>query len=146
MGLPRFEHHGTADVPIVRAYGVTHQETFENAALGVFALGWPVDAIPPRYSRPVVAPGDTLSELLVNWIDELLIMSRQEGLALSYFVVDRLEAGGVQGSAAGMPVAEVDRGNRLALRVAEPAPEIVAIPNGYWADVVVEMEPRLRLV
>ena len=146
MSLPAYEHIEGGDTPTVRAYGVTHQELFENAALGVFALMWPVASIPPRYARPLVAPGDTLEELLANWVGELLHVGREEGLALSYFVVDRLEPGGVQGSAAGLPTHEVGRSGRVPVRVAGPASAFVSIPEGFWADLTIELEPKLRLI
>jgi SHS2 domain-containing protein len=94
----------------------------------------------------MVAPGDTLDELLVNWVEELLHLSREEGLALSYFVVDRLEPGGVQGSAAGLPTHEVEQLGRVPVRVVGPASPVVSIPEGFWADLTVELEPKLRLV
>ena len=145
MSLPRYEHLVGGDTPVVRAYGVTHQELFEHAVLGSFALVWPVASIPPRYSRPLVAPGGSLEELLVNWIEEAIDVARREELAVSYVVVDRLEPGGVQGSVSGLPAAEVERVGAVIRGVAEPHPELVTIPDGFWADVTLDREMPLRL-
>lgn len=131
---------------MVRAYGVTHQELFEHAVLGSFALVWPVVSIPPRYSRPLVAPGDSLEELLINWIDEAIDVARREELAVSYVIVDRLELGGVQGSVSGLRAAEVTPLGTPIRAVTQPVPEIVTIPDGFWVDVTLDREPPLGLV
>ena len=128
----------------LRVYGATPEELFEEAAYAVFDQGHRLEEIPATYSRPIIAAGDTIPELLVAWIDELLAMSRIEGIVPSYFVVDRLEEGGVQGSAAGLPHDEAPRRGRMVLRLDQPLPEPVSIPDGWWTDLVVELEARLR--
>ena len=140
-------YHVVARDPLVlRIEANTLGELFEDAAFAVFDQGYRLDEIPGTYSRPVVAPGDTAGELLANWIDELLAMSRVEGIAPSYFVVDRLEEGGVQGAAAGLPLSEAPRRGPAVVRLLPPEPDPVPIPNGWWVDITVELEDRLRVV
>ncbi|MDJ0961724.1 MAG: archease [Acidimicrobiia bacterium] len=134
------------DPPTVRVYGATLEEMFEEAAYAVFDQGHRLDEIPGTYSRPVIAAGDTMAELLVAWIDELLAMSRVEGIVPSYFVVDRLEEGGVQGSAAGLPVGEAPRRGAAVTGLRPPPPLPVEIPDGWWADLILDVEPMMRLV
>ena len=130
--------------PTLRVYGATLEELFEEVAYAVFDQGHQLESIPATYSRPIIAAGDTVPELLVAWIDELLAMSRVEGIVPSYFVVDRLEEGGVQGSAAGLPLAEAPRRGPSVERIEQPVSDPVAIPDGWWIDLVVKLEPRLR--
>lgn len=128
------------------AYGLTLPELFENAAFGIFSQVFDLRDVRPEQSRPLVAPGDTNEELLGNWLVELLAMSRIEGIAPSYFVVDRLEEGGVQGSAAGLPIGQVpEMGKRLA--VMQSLLEVTETPDGWWASVPFTISgPDLRVV
>ena len=130
--------------PTVRVHAPTLEQLFEVAAYAVFDQGFVLEQIPATYSRPVIAAGDTWPELLHAWIEELLAMSRVEGLVPSYFTVDRLEEGGVQGSAAGLPLHDASRRGPRVTGLVDPRPEPVPIPDGWWVDLVLEMEPRLR--
>ncbi len=125
----RFELNETGFV----AYGETLPQLFENAGVAAFAGSFPVGDIAPTYSRPLVAPGDSLEELLANWVEELLAMGRVEDLAVSYVTVDRLEEGGVQGSGAGLPRSEVSRIGPDAEGVDRSQTRVVEIPDGWWA-------------
>jgi SHS2 domain-containing protein len=128
----------------IRAFGATLPELFEHAAYAVFDQGYRLDEIPPTYSRPVIAAGDTMDALLCHWLEELLGMSRAEGIVPSYFVVDRLEEGGVQGSAAGLLVAEtVPRQRRV---VAVGSVRVVEHGAGAWCELELETRPQLGIV
>ena len=115
------------------ATGSTLPELFEHAASAGFSLVADPGTLTPTYSWPVVAPGDTIDELLANWIGELALVSREEGIVPCFFVVDRLEEGGVQGSLSGLPDGEVDTNGRLYGLVA-PMPSVVTVPDGFWAE------------
>jgi len=132
--------------PTLRVHGVTLEELFEEAGYAVFDQGHRLEEIPATYSRPVIAAGDSPGELLAAWIDELLAMSEGARIIPSYFVVDRLETGGVQGSAAGLPVAEVSRQGRAVTGLAGPLPSPVRIPDGWWVDLAVRLEPAVRSI
>lgn len=131
---------------VLRVRGATLPELFEEVAYAVFDQRWRLAAIPPTYSRPVIAAGDTVMQLLAAWLDELTAMSRVEGLAPSFFVVDRLEEGGVQGSAAGLPT---ESAPLRSAPLSELAPEVGApleVPDGWWVDVILPHRRPLRLV
>ncbi|NNK92705.1 MAG: hypothetical protein HKO87_09760 [Acidimicrobiia bacterium] len=115
------------------ATGSTLPELFEHAASAGFSLVADPADLTPTYPWPVVAPGDTMDELLTNWIDELALVAQEEGIVPCFFVVDRLEEGGVQGSLSGLPDAEVETNGRIhGVSIAEPS--IVSVPNGYWVE------------
>jgi SHS2 domain-containing protein len=131
---------------VLRVQAVTLFELFEDAAYAVFDQAWRLSDVPATYSRPIIAAGDTLAELLTAWLEELIAMSRAEQLVPSFFVVDRLEEGGVQGSAAGLPVGEaVGRPSAPAeLRPSVEGP--VAVPEGWWVDIEMSPGGHLRVV
>lgn len=129
-----------SDPPVVVAWGTSVPELFENAGLAVFVEGHDLTGVSPTYSRPIVAPGDTFEELLVNWLDELIFVSRAERLVWSYFVVDRLEEGGVQGSASGLPVDQVVRTGPRAESVGLAPSGLVEVPDGWWVELRIDLE------
>lgn len=131
------------DPPTYIVGGATREELFENAGLAVFSEGWYLEGVPPTYSRPVVAPGDTYEELLHNWIDELLFVARKAGLVWVYFTVDRLEEGGVQGSAAGMPADAVPGRSQRVTGVRRSGAGLVEVPEGWWVELQIEVEDRV---
>jgi SHS2 domain-containing protein len=128
----------TADTAII-AYGVTLLEVYENAAFGMFDLMFDLAGVVPERSRPVVAAGDTPEELLVAWLGELLTEAEIRDLAFSSFTVDRLEEGGVQGSAQGGPAAGLELQGPPIKAVTYHDLAIVEIPDGWWARVVFDV-------
>jgi SHS2 domain-containing protein len=128
-----------SDPPTYIVGGATREELFENAGYAAFAEGWHLDGVKPTYSRPIVAPGDSYEELLRNWIEELIYVSEEVDLVWAYFVVDRLEEGGVQGSAAGMPVASVRRRHVLVEGVRRLG-GLVPVPEGWWIEVEFDVD------
>ena len=108
------------------AYGVTLAELFENAAYGVVAHARVAEGASPWYDVPVMAIGDTPEELLEDWLRQLRVRGIEAGLSLTSFVVDRLEEGGVQGSASGTRVVDQLRWVDWIVEV------VVALPESYW--------------
>jgi SHS2 domain-containing protein len=136
---------GEGPAVVVTVFGATLPELFESAAHAVFDLSYDLRGVAPTYSRPVVAPGDDGRGLLVNWLNELLAESDRSGLAFALFMVDRLEEGGVQGSASGMPIAETVRRQRRAEAVSD-AQELVAGHDEWSVSFTVRMTRPLRVV
>lgn len=128
----------TADAGIV-AYGATPFELFENAAYGMFDLMFAVDALGGGPDRPVMAAGDTLEELLVGWLGELLFESETAGLAFRTFTVDRLEEGGVQGAASGPPFSGVELRGAPIKAVTYHDLAVVEVPDGWWARMIFDV-------
>ena len=128
----------TADTGI-RAYGVTELELFENAAWGMFDLMFDLTSLKPQRDVPVVAAGDSLEELLVNWLSELLYQAETLGLALCYFTVDRLETGGMQGSAGGTPASTTELRGPPIKAVTYHDLAVVETPNTWWARIIFDV-------
>ena len=84
-GYTRIEH--TADVG-VRAWGPTPAAAFAAAARGMYAITLGADpggVTGPAVEQPVAVDGDTWSDLLVNWLAELLFRFSVEGLVVRAF-------------------------------------------------------------
>ena len=128
----------TADAAII-AYGTTLHEVFENAAFGMFDLVFDLSAVSSGVSRPVVAAGDTVEDLLVGWLSEVLVVAEVHDLALCWFVVDRLEEGGVQGSVGGSAAGELSLRGAPIKAVTYHDLAVVEIPDGWWARVVFDV-------
>jgi SHS2 domain-containing protein len=137
--LRRFEvlSH-TADTGII-AYGSTLPEVFEHAAYGMFSLMFDLDGVPSPVSRPILAAADTVEELLVAWLGEILAVAEIEDLAFSSFIVDRLEEGGVQGAAAGVPAGEASLVGPPIKAVTFHDLAVVEIPEGWWARIIFDV-------
>lgn len=140
--MTRYRFLGGDPIRII-AFGPTRGELFENAAFGMYDQAYDITSVPPRYSRPIVSPGDTLPELLTNWLDELLFVGEGEGLVWSSFSVDRLEEGGIQGSASGMPRDEVAVRRRMVAGLAETPGEPVPVPDGWWVELAFRTVRRI---
>jgi SHS2 domain-containing protein len=136
---PRYEviDH-TADAAII-AYGDTVAELFENAGYALFDLVFDLSEVPGSASRPIVAAGDTIEDLLVGWLSSLLAEAEIAGLAFSTFSIDRLEEGGVQGWAAGMPVSALELIGPPVKAVTYHDLAVVEVPEGWWARVVFDV-------
>ena len=117
----------------VSVTGATLPELFESAAYAVFDLSYDLRLMSPTYSRPLVAPGDDRRRLLVNWLNELIAESERSGIAFCLFMVDRLEEGGVQGSASGMPLVETVRRKQLVLSVADAEDPVPGEGGDDWS-------------
>ena len=129
----------------MRAFGSTTYELVEHASMAMFSVGRDLGVIAPTHSRPLVAPGDSYIELMRNWFDELLLLGDEEDLAWSQATVDRLEEGGIQGSAAGLYRGDVMAQGPVVQRVGDIG-SVVEIPDGLWVDLLFETGPRLRVV
>ena len=128
----------TADTAII-AYGATLPELFENAAFGMFDLMVDLAGVRSAASRPVVAAGDDPESLLVAWLSELLVISEADDLVFSWFAVDRLEEGGVQGSAGGAPPSGMELRGPPIKGVTYHDLAVVEIPDGWWARLVFDV-------
>ncbi|HEX9853970.1 MAG TPA: archease [Acidimicrobiia bacterium] len=109
LGMPRghgtFEH--TADCGI-EAWAPDLPGLLEECASGMFGLMYPlVESVDGREVR-VAASGETIEELLVSWLGELLYVSEVESLALVSFAVDEADGSSVSGRAIGRSSATVE--------------------------------------
>jgi SHS2 domain-containing protein len=74
MTQQRFEllEH-TADI-ILRAYGKSKEELFENAAYGTFSVIGEPSAAKPEIGRPIKLAADDVESLLIAWLSDLLYL------------------------------------------------------------------------
>jgi SHS2 domain-containing protein len=90
MAQPPFEilEH-TADVGIV-AHGASLEETFANAAAGMFAIMVDLDGVRPLEERRIDVEGRDREGLLVRWLTELLYYVDAEEMLFSRFAVEEI--------------------------------------------------------
>ena len=87
----------TADIGI-KVKGQDLQELFKNAALAMFDIIGelkPDSSVPatvkiPKFKVDILQNAETLEELFVNWLNELLSLSAVKGLIFSDFKIDKL--------------------------------------------------------
>jgi SHS2 domain-containing protein len=84
MKYEYIEH--TADIGI-KAYGETVDESFANAALGMFNVMTDVSKVEPVGEFDVKVESDNLEDLLVDWLGELLFLHETQDVLLSEFDV-----------------------------------------------------------
>jgi SHS2 domain-containing protein len=128
----------TADTGVI-VYGDTLTELFENAGYAMFDLMFDLSEVPGGRDVPVIAGGDSYEELLVDWLSLLLAEAETRGLAFSLFTVDRLEEGGVQGSASGSPSGGLQRRGAPIKAVTYHDLAVVQIPDGWWARLIFDV-------
>ena len=76
----------TADIGI-KAYGGTLEESFANAALGMFEVMTDVSRVEPVGEYDVRVKAENLENLLVDWLGELLFLHETQDVLLSEFDV-----------------------------------------------------------
>ncbi|MEE9116205.1 MAG: archease [Thermoplasmata archaeon] len=77
----------TADIGI-KAYGETLEESFANAALGMFNVMTDVSKVEPVGEYEVKVESDNLENLLVDWLGELIFLHETQDVLLSEFDVE----------------------------------------------------------
>ena len=83
----------TADI-IVRAYGKDWKEVFEALGKALFAAMLDISAVRPEECREIHVENETLEDLVVDFLNELLVYKDAEGLAFSEFRVEVKEENG----------------------------------------------------
>lgn len=76
----------TADIGI-KAYGKSLEESFANAATGMFNVMTDVSKVEPIGEYEVRVKSDNLENLLVDWLGELLFLHETQDVLLSEFDV-----------------------------------------------------------
>ncbi|MBI4744965.1 MAG: archease [Deltaproteobacteria bacterium] len=102
-----FEH--VSDIGL-RIYASSFKELLENAGLALFDQMADLSRVYSVHTFEVSAQGDTVEELFMAWIRELLYIFHGEGYLLKEFVVEEASKGTVKGIAKGE---KVDPGRHL---------------------------------
>jgi len=90
MGEFRYLDH-TGEVGIV-ATGATAQEVFAVTAQALFGLLADLDGVEEHHSIEVEVASESMEELLVEWLNELIYQSESKGLLLKRFEVRELSS------------------------------------------------------
>ncbi|MFC1666984.1 archease [Candidatus Omnitrophota bacterium] len=98
----------TADVG-VKAYGVTIEHLFENAAKGMFDIisgkSGPQNSRRPIQKKiQIIKSTKNFEERLVDWLSELLYIFNKEEILFSDFKLLRLDNDGIDGEAYGKKI------------------------------------------
>lgn len=93
-----FEH--VSDIGL-RIYGHSFKELLENAGLAIFDQMADLSRVSAVDTFEVSAQGDTVEELFMAWIRELLYIFHGEGCLLKEFEVKEVSKGKVRGIAKG---------------------------------------------
>ncbi len=84
----RFIEH-TADV-IIEAWAPSLEGAFEEAAKGVYEVMVDLKDVEPIIERNIEVQGFDLENLLLRWLEELIILTDSEGLIFSEFKVEKI--------------------------------------------------------
>jgi SHS2 domain-containing protein len=90
----------TADIGF-EAFGATLEELFANAACALIDLEVDLDTIRPSRELNVKVEGSAWSELLVNWLSEILYLNDAEGWLFRDFRVQQLGEKAITATARG---------------------------------------------
>ena len=74
-----------------RAYGHSLQEVFINAAKAMFGVMYDLEEVQVETSVRVTAQGETIEQLLYDWLSNLLIEFEVEGVFFKDFSFDTFE-------------------------------------------------------
>jgi SHS2 domain-containing protein len=85
VGFELLDH--TADV-IIRAYGESWKEVFEELGKAMFSAVLNLSKVEPKECRSIELSSDSLEDLVVDYLNELLLFKDAENLAFSLFDVE----------------------------------------------------------
>lgn len=102
-----FEH--VSDIGL-HIYGYSFKELLENAGLALFSQMADLSRVEAVETIEVSAQGDTVEELFMAWIRELLYIFHGEGYLLKEFIVKEVSKGKIHGIAKGE---KIDRDRHL---------------------------------
>jgi SHS2 domain-containing protein len=80
----------TADIG-VRVHGLTMSELFEHAAFALFDVMFDISDVQPVLEREFACRSDSIEDLLVEWLGNLLYVFDTERVVFSRFSVEMIE-------------------------------------------------------
>jgi SHS2 domain-containing protein len=131
-----FEH--TADIGL-RAYGTDLAEVFANAARGLSALMVQPATVRPRQERQVTLPGGDLTELLVEWLNEILFLVDSEGFLVADAVVQEASERGLRATLRGEPADPARHRLLMGVKAATYHQVQVRCDQGCLAQVILDV-------
>ncbi|MBU1204824.1 MAG: archease [Nanoarchaeota archaeon] len=93
----------TSDV-MFEAYGKNLKELFKNSALALFSLICEINNVGEEKTIDIEVSGDSLEELMVNWLQELIALVDTEEMFFSRFEIIEINENNLKAKAYGEPI------------------------------------------
>lgn len=126
----------TADLGF-KAYGETLEALFVHAGEAFFEAVVDLVTVEERLERDVEARADTLDELMLNWLDELLYMHDTEGLLFKRFWVGSFEKNTLKATGAGEVLDPARHRIKAGIKAVTYHQLYVKKRNGLWEAQVI---------
>lgn len=127
----------TADVGLFSS-GATPEEMFVNTAKGLFSLIVPLRQIRNRCSHEVRVEAQTLEDLLVAWLNELIFIHETEGLIFCHFTMTFMDEKGLEAVCSGE---HIDTKRHKLMAEVKAATyhrlSVLRSPDGLWRSRVI---------
>jgi SHS2 domain-containing protein len=133
----RFIDDLTSDV-MFEVYGKTLKEVFENAAEAMFKVICQIDKVKPSKHVLIKAEGETASELMIAWLQELIAAVDIEEMFFSKFEVLEISEKHVKARCWGEPLSQ-EKGETVVKAVTYYKYLFEKTPEGYLARVVLDI-------
>jgi len=93
----------TSDV-MFEAYGKNLKELFKNSALALFSIICEIKKVGEEKTIDIEVNGDSLEELMVNWLQELIALVDTDELFFSRFEIMEINENNLKAKAYGEPI------------------------------------------
>ena len=133
----RFIDDLTSDV-MFEAYGKDLKEVFTNAAEAMFKVICQIGKVRPSKHILVKADGDNASQLMINWLQELIAAVDIEGMFLSRFDILEISEKHVKARCWGEPVSQ-EKGETVVKAVTYYKYLFSETPEGYVVRVALDI-------
>ena len=128
----------TAD-SAVQVRGETREQVFENAAFAMFDLTFDLAGVVPQVHHRVEAVGDTVTEVLVAWLSELLAIAEIEDLAFTSFLVEAAGERAMLGWASGAAATGLELRGSPIKAVTHHDAEVSYDGACWWAQLIFDV-------
>jgi len=95
---------------VFEAHGLGERELFMHAAEALFSVTCRIGDIEPVVERTVEADADNLSDLLINWLQALLVASDMEDIYFSKFEILDINGSHLRAICSGEPMSLEKKG------------------------------------
>ncbi len=99
----KFVEDLTSDV-MFEAYGMDLKELFENSALALFSIICEIKKVGEEKTIDIGVNGDSLEELMVNWLQDLIALVDTDELFFSRFEIIEISENNLKAKAYGEPI------------------------------------------
>jgi SHS2 domain-containing protein len=133
----RYEYiEHTADLGF-KAYGITVEELFVNAAEALFEVLVALDSVRARDKRIIHVDSIDLETLMVSWLNELLYHFEMDGFLLKRSQIDKMASCSLQATVCGESIDPARHEIRTTIKAATYHQLYVKRLNDLWESRVV---------